>query len=123
VEAEGACLANSLLDEAQAEVSFEDGFTARFRASRVAADRERSLTLVYPDGEVRLDLLTHAFENTTPFALNPEFEDDPRSRDRLGASLAAFVAAVRGEGVPLADAADGVRALDLALAVERAVED
>ncbi|HXV00314.1 MAG TPA: Gfo/Idh/MocA family oxidoreductase [Caulobacteraceae bacterium] len=123
VEAEGACLANSLLDEAQAEVSFEDGFTARFRASRVAADRERSLTLVYPDGEVRLDLLTHAFENTTSFALNPEFEDDPRSRDRLGASLAAFVAAVRGEGVPLADAADGVRALDLALAVEQAVED
>jgi predicted dehydrogenase len=121
VEAEGACLANSLIDEAQAEVSFEDGFTARFRASRVAADRERTLTLVYPDGEVRLDLLTHAFENTTPYPLNAAFEDDPRSRDRLGASLAAFVAAVRGEGAPLADAADGARALDLALAVEQAV--
>jgi predicted dehydrogenase len=121
VEAEGACIANRLLDEARAEVSFDDGFTALFRASRVAAVRERTLILGYPDGEVRLDLLSHAFENTTPFALNAAYEDDPRSRDRLGASLTAFVAAVRGEGVPLADAGDGVRALDLALAVEQAV--
>ena len=121
VEAEGSCVANALTDEARAEVSFDDGFTALFRASRVASERERTLTLVYPDGEVRLDLLTHAFENTTPYALNPGFEDDPRSRDRLGASLAAFLSAVRGEGAPLADARDGARALDLALAVEQAV--
>ena len=121
VEAEGRCVANTLIDEARAEVSFDDGFTAIFRASRVAADRKRTLTLVYPDGEVRLDLLTHAFENTTPYALNPGFEDDPRSKDRLGASLAAFIAAARREGVPLADATDGARALDLALAVEQAV--
>ncbi|HEY7852725.1 MAG TPA: Gfo/Idh/MocA family oxidoreductase [Caulobacteraceae bacterium] len=121
VEAEGACIANSLIDEARAEVSFDDGFTALCRASRVAAERERTLTLVYPRGEVRLDLLTHAFENTTPYALNLGFEDDPRSKDRLGASLAAFLAAVRGDGVPLADARDGARALDLALAVEQAV--
>jgi predicted dehydrogenase len=122
VEAEGACIANALIDEAWAEVNFDDGFTASFRASRVAAERERTLTLVYPDGEVRLDLLTHSFENTTPYGLNAGFEDDPRSRDRLGASLAAFLSAVRGEGAPLADARDGARALDLALAVEQAVE-
>ena len=122
VEAQGACVTNTLVDEASAEVDFDDGFTASFRASRVAAERERTLTLTYPVGEVRLDLLTHVFENTTPYALNAGFEDDPRSRDRLGASLAAFLAAVRGEGAPLADARDGARALDLALAVEQAVE-
>lgn len=121
VEAEGRCVTNRLLDEASAEVSFEDGFQATFRASRVAETRERSLTIVYPEGEVRLDLLTHTFENTTPWALDSGFEESPAGRDRLGASLAAFIAAVRGEGAPLADARDGARALDLALAVEQAV--
>jgi predicted dehydrogenase len=121
VEADGACLANALLDEARAEVVFEDGFTAVFRASRVAAERERSLTLTWTHGEVRLDLLSHTFENTTPYALNAGYEDTPQSKDRLGASLAAFLAAVRGKGSPLADARDGARALDLALAVEQAV--
>jgi predicted dehydrogenase len=121
VEAEGRCVANRLLDEASAEVSFEDGFQATFRASRVAEGRERTLTLIYPEGEVRLDLLAHTFENTTPWTLDSQFEETPAGKDRLGASLAAFLAAVRGEGRPLADARDGVRALDLALAVEQAV--
>jgi predicted dehydrogenase len=121
VEAEGARLNNALLDEASAEVSFEDGFMATFRASRVSDGRERTLTIVYPEGEVRLDLLAHSFENTTPWALDGGFEESPAGRDRLGASLSAFLAAVRGEGTPLADARDGTRALDLALAVEQAV--
>ncbi len=120
VEADGACRVNDLLDEVRAEVGFEDGFQASFHASRVSPRRERRLTLVYPEGEVRLDLLNHRFENSTPWPLNADFEESPASRDRLGASLAAFVAAVRGEGAPLADGRDGVLALDLALAVEQA---
>jgi predicted dehydrogenase len=121
VEADGARSSNLHLDEASAEVSFEDGFQALFRASRVADTRERTLTLVYTEGEVKLDLLAHRFENTTPWPLDPAFEESPGGRDRLGTSLAAFLAAVRGEGAPLADAFDGARALDLALAVEHAV--
>ncbi|HEY2482002.1 MAG TPA: Gfo/Idh/MocA family oxidoreductase [Caulobacteraceae bacterium] len=121
VEAEGARMANLHLDEAAAEVGFDDGFQALFRASRVADTRERTLTLVYAEGEVRLDLLAHRLENTTPWPLDAAFEESPGGRDRLGTSLAAFVAAVRGEGAPLADAIDGARALDLALAVEHAV--
>ncbi|MGH7022991.1 MAG: Gfo/Idh/MocA family protein [Caulobacteraceae bacterium] len=121
VEAEGACLANPLLDEASCEVDFEDGFQASFRASRVAERRQRTLTLTWPEGEVRLDLLAHTFENTTPWTLDAGFDETPAGKDRLGASLAAFIAAVRGEGRPLADARDGARALDLALAVEQAV--
>jgi predicted dehydrogenase len=121
VEAEGARVANDRLDQASAEVTFEDGFLASFRASRVAERRERNLTLVYPEGEVRLDLLAHTLENTTPWRLDAGFEETAAGRDRLGASLAAFLTAVRGEGRPLADAVDGARALDLALAVEQAV--
>jgi predicted dehydrogenase len=123
VEASGAAVANQTLDEAEAEVDFDDGFVCRFRASRVAEARERTMTLTYPSGQVRVDFLTHAFTNTTPFRLNPDFEQTPAGRDRLGASISAFIAAVRGEAPgPLASAADGVRALDLALAVEQAVE-
>jgi hypothetical protein len=80
------------------------------------------MRIVYPSGEVRVDFLAHTFENTTPFALDPDFEQTPAFKDRLGVSIGAFVAAVRGErATPLADARDGARALDLALAVEQAM--
>jgi len=102
-------------------VNFEDGFTAIFRASRVAAQRERTMRLVYPSGEVVVDFLTHSFSNTTPFDLNPDYDETPAGKDRLGASIAAFLSAVRGEGRVLANGLDGARALDLALAVEQAV--
>jgi len=78
--------------------------------------------VVYPSGEVRVDFLAHTFENTTPFRLDPDFEESAAYKDRLAASLAAFIGAVRGERAgPLASVADGARALDLALAVEQAM--
>ena len=121
VEAEGAMVANDSLDTVEAEANFDDGFTCRFRASRVAAVRERTMRLVYPSGEVKIDFLTRAFENTTPFTLDRDYDQTPAGRDRLGASVERFLAAVRGEAPrPFADAADGARALDLALAVEQA---
>jgi len=124
VEAEGACVVNRLFDEVHAEVIFEAGFTALLSASRVAEARERTMRLVYPSGEVRIDFLTRRFENTTPFELNAAFEATAAGRDRLGASIDAFLAAVRGETIaPLASAQDGARALDLALAVERAAAE
>jgi predicted dehydrogenase len=122
VEADGRLIANGLPDLVEAEADFEDGFICRFRASRVAETRERTMRIVYPSGEVRVDFLAHTFENTTPFALDPDFEQTPAFKDRLGVSIGAFVAAVRGErATPLADARDGARALDLALAVEQAM--
>ena len=79
------------------------------------------MRLVYPSGEVTVDFLTHRFENTTPFSFDPAFHETPSGKDRLGASMEAFIAAARGEAVrPLASAEDGVRALDLALRVEEA---
>jgi len=122
VEADGDRVANDLVDEVRAEVVFDDGFTALLSASRVASERERSMRLVYPSGEIVVDFLAHTLENTTPFALDAAFEETPAGRDRLGASLAAFLAAVRRDvPAPLADGEDGVRALDLALAVERSI--
>ncbi len=120
-EAEGAARVNDSFDVVEAEATFDDGFTARFRASRVAAARERTMRIVYPSGEVTVDFLARAFSNSTPFALNGDYHQTPAGRDPLGASIQRFLAAVRGEGArPLADATDGARALDFALAVEQA---
>jgi len=122
VEGEGARVSNDQLDQAEAEVTFDDGFTAAFRASRVADAPERSMRIVYPSGELKIDFIKGVFRNTTAFALDPAFGETPDGRDRLGASLFEFLRAVRGEVArPLADAVDGVRALDLALAVQQAV--
>jgi predicted dehydrogenase len=122
VEGEGACVVNDQFDRVRAEVTFDDGFVASFNASRVAVTPERSMTIVYPSGILKIDFLTGAFENTTPFALDRNFSETPDGADRLGASLRQFLRCVRGEAPrPLADAADGVRALDLALAVQQAL--
>ena len=122
LEADGACVANRTLDRVDVEAQFEDGFIARFRASRVADARERTMRIVYPSGEVKVDFLTRAFTNTTPFPLAADFAETAGGRDGLGASIGAFIAAVRGERpTPLATARDGERALHLALAVEEAM--
>ena len=119
VEAEGACVTNDLLDRVESEIVFEDGFTVALAASRVAPTRERTMRLIYPSGEIVIDFLNHALRNTTPFSLDAAFEQT----DRLGVSIGAFLAAVRGDAAtPLADGADGARALDLALAVEHAAQ-
>jgi predicted dehydrogenase len=121
VEAEGAFGAAGSLDEAQAEVVFDDGFTASFLASRAGEAPRRAMRLVYPSGELSIDFLTGAFENTTPFALDANFAATPAGSDRLAASLGRFLAAVRGEAsAPMAGLEDGAKALDLALAVQHA---
>ena len=115
VEAEGG------FDAIVAEVVFADGLVARFESSRVAQARARTMRLGFGSGEVAVDFLQPSFENRSALALDPLFAASPEGRDPLETSLAAFLAAVRGEGRPVADGRDGARALDLALAVEAAV--
>jgi predicted dehydrogenase len=114
VEAEGE------FDLVRAEVTFATGLTATFEASRIAEARERTMLAAFASGRVEIDFLAPSFVNTTPFALNPDFATTPNGRDPLGVSVSRFLAAVRGEGAPVATGVDGARALDLALAVEQA---
>ncbi|MDB5424778.1 MAG: oxidoreductase, Gfo/Idh/MocA family [Phenylobacterium sp.] len=123
-EGEGARGDDGVWDLARAEVSFDDGFTAIFDVSRQAPERRRTMKVVYPSGEVEIDFLTRAFRNTTPFILNPDFADTPAARDPLGASVEGFLKAVRGEAPrPVVSADEAIAALDLAIAVEQALED
>jgi predicted dehydrogenase len=123
VEAEGRTTEGPFLDAVRAEATFESGLTAVFETSRIAEARERRMRIRYPSGEVEIDFLARTFSNTTPFPLDPHFAETPVGKDPLGAALGAFLAAVAGEdATPPAGPRDGVRALDLALAVEQAAE-
>ena len=107
-------------DSARADISFDDGMSVRLEADRDARQRERTMRLVYPSGELEIDFLARTFSNTTGFTLQPDFAETPEGRDPLGTSVAAFVAAVRGERPrPLVTGEDAARALELALVVER----
>ncbi|MBV8683158.1 MAG: Gfo/Idh/MocA family oxidoreductase [Caulobacteraceae bacterium] len=118
VEAEGSA------DEARTEINFDDGLVAIVEASRAAAVPERRLRIAYPSGEVDIDLLQGAVRSNAAFPVREDFAALPEVRDRLGASIEGFLAAVRGEPDRLiASAADGARAVDLALAVELALAE
>lgn len=123
-EGEGRMSQDGVWDVARCEVSFDDGFSALFDVSREAPARHRTMRIVYPSGEIEIDFVSRSFRNTTPFALNVDYADTPAGRDPLGASVAGFLAAVRGEAPrPVVTVEEAIRALDLALAVEQALAD
>jgi predicted dehydrogenase len=107
-------------DRTQAEIGFDDGFTAVFDVSRQASARKRTMRVVFPSGEVEIDFIARTFRNTTRFALDPDFAETPAGKDPLGASVASFLMAVRGKAPrPMVTADEAIRALELALAVEQ----
>ncbi len=111
-------------DEVTADVTFEDGTTASFKASRMAEARERTMRLVYPSGEVAVDFLNRTFVNTTPFALNPDFAEAAIAKDPLGTSVFRFLDTVRGvRERPLCTGDEALLALSLGLAVDESVEE
>jgi predicted dehydrogenase len=121
VQAHSRALRGDLADESEAEITFRDGMVAAFSASRAADGRERTMRVVYPSGEVAIDFMQRTFENTTPFQLNAGFAETPRGKDPLGASVADFLAAARGDAPrPAVTGEEAVRALALALAVDEA---
>lgn len=121
IAATGAKADDGVWDTARAEVRFDDGFIAVFDATRQANERKRLMRVTYPSGVVEIDFVARSFHNTTPFPLNADFADTPAAADPLGASVEAFLMAVRGEAPrPMVDVEDAVAALKVALGVEAA---
>ncbi len=109
-------------DEVTADIDFENGMTASFEASRMAAERKRTMRLVYPSGEVAIDFLTRSFANTTPFALNADFAEAAIAKDPLGTSVFRFLETVLGKRVrPLCTGDEALQALKVALAIDEDV--
>jgi predicted dehydrogenase len=121
VTAKGRSVESALSDDTRAEIIFDGGMTALFHASRIAEGRERSMKIVYPSGTLEIDFMNRTFENSTGFDLNPHFSETARGRDPLGASVADFLAAVRGDKPrPAVTGEEAAQALMLALAVDQA---
>jgi predicted dehydrogenase len=121
LKATGRTLHGPHLDEVSCEVSFADGMVLTVDGSRLDEGRKRTMRIVYPSGEVAIDFMAKTFANTTPYALNPDYAETPEGRDPLGASVQAFLKAVRGEAPrPLVTGEEALEALDLALRVEAA---
>lgn len=111
-------------DETTATLTFEDGRTVSFLASRRAEERVRRMKAVYADGEIEIDFLNRTVSNNSAatiaandFAAGPAALSDP-----LGASVEAFVAAVLDGKRAIVDGKAGRGALEWALLVEDARE-
>ncbi len=121
IQASGRVEHGPHLDEVFTRIAFADGMALTVDGSRLDADRKRTLRLVYPSGVVELDFMAKTFSNTTAFPLNADYAETPDGKDPLGASVAGFLAAVRGQAPrPLVTGEEAVDALDLALRVEAA---
>lgn len=121
VEADARTTHGPFIDQCEAEVTLANGCGLKLSASRISDERQRRMRIVFPSGQVVVDFVARTFVNTTPFALNADFAETPAGRDPLGASVRAFLSAVRGETArPQVTGEEAARALDLALAVEMA---
>jgi predicted dehydrogenase len=122
VEAEMLENRAGLADHIKAVLYFPGGVEARLEASRVAADRDRVMTIRYDGGaSVGVDFISRAFDNPGGLPLNPEFNESPMAKDSLGANVAAFITAARGgDSAPAADGAAGLAALEAALRIDAA---
>jgi predicted dehydrogenase len=122
IEAEMIADRNGLADHVRTTLRFPGGVSAELESSRVAEARDRVMTIAYEGGdEVAVDFIARTFENPAGLPLDPEFQQKPSAQDSLGANVAAFVAAVRGEGESCAaDGAAGLAALETALAIDAA---
>ena len=121
VKASGRTLHGPCLDEIFTEVAFADGMVLTVDGSRLDEGRKRTMKIVYPSGVVDLDFMAKTFSNETGFVLDPDYAETSDGKDPLGASVQAFLAAVRGDAArPLVTGAEAARALALALDVDAA---
>jgi predicted dehydrogenase len=121
VRAKGRIAHGPHLDEIATEVAFTDGMVLTVDGSRLDEGRKRTMRIVYPSGAVELDFMAKTFANDTGFDLDPDYAETPDGKDPLGASVQAFLDAVRGKiARPLVTGDEGLDALDLALRVEAA---
>ncbi len=97
------------------------GAEAVFTSSRIAPERRRTMRVVYPSGEVKVDFMARTFDNSSPFPLNPAFAETRIGSDPLGANVSAFIDAVLGVAPrPVVNGAEALAVLELGLAVDQA---
>jgi predicted dehydrogenase len=130
VEAVGVPVLSKTEDIANARLRLAGGCVVNLTASRVSLERLRKVRLFQSDAYVSLDLGENkitlvrregvAGEGAPPRIVAEKLEFD--AADALLAQDRAFAACVRTRQEPEVTGADGVRALDLALRIQEAIE-
>ncbi|MEZ5997883.1 MAG: Gfo/Idh/MocA family oxidoreductase [Hyphomonas sp.] len=116
VTATGKRVHSDHLDEAKAQFTYASGGVARLTASRAATERQRTMHVVYPSGEIAIDFLTRKLENTTPYEVRVDIAAE--LPDPLGAADEGFFAACLGEARSPVPAHGTVAAVAMAEAAE-----
>ncbi len=116
VKAQGICFVGDQYDTVNARIEFSDGLIASLTASRVAAHRERSITIYEEKSTFYVDLMqgklvtvTSTGESKTDITEFTSAQMDPVKDELL-----QFVNATVGNGSPDVSGTDGLKALELA---------
>lgn len=120
LEARAQRIFTSTPDTAEARLAFSDGFAAHLESSRAAEALDRVMRIDYASGYLEVDFVAKTFVNETGYDLNPDFAEDPKAKDSLGANVNAFIESVL-DGTPVAVPAEaGLAALAIARDIDRA---
>jgi predicted dehydrogenase len=117
VRAQGRALRGRFTDEVAGKLLFENGAEVELFASRAAEKYARSMRVVYAEGLIDIDFLTHRVTNTTGRTLKPLAIHDP-----LSESVANFINAIAAGARALVRPEEARRALETALLIEEATE-
>ncbi|HMR32812.1 MAG TPA: Gfo/Idh/MocA family oxidoreductase [Geminicoccaceae bacterium] len=125
VDAVGVPVLSERDDMVSVRLCFPGGCTANLTASRVSLKQERKLRLFGRDAYVAVDLgegsVVVARKSSTGSPQITAERIEAGQGDPLGEEIAAFAAAIRNRTAPPVTAADGRRALELALRVSAAL--
>ena len=97
---------------------FPSGTRAKLHASRVEGEGRRTMDITYPSGTVAIDFNAKTMTHDTPFDLDVNFVNNPIAKDSLGAATNAFVKAILSDKPIPITAEDGIKALEMALAID-----
>ncbi len=123
IRAVGIPVLSDKADIANVRLEFENGCVANLTASRVSTDKVRKLRFFQPHNYVSLDYATQ--EGSLLSLDGGQIHHQrliPEKREPLKVQLEAFVGAVGDRQAPRVSGEDGLRALDVALAVNREME-
>lgn len=107
--------------EIAATLTFPDGASCRFLASRRSAQRSRKLIAHYDDGRIELDFIERTLTNSTKATLAGAAS--LASIDPLKASVEAFLHSILTKSTVAIPGEAGAAALRLALAIEESIRN
>ncbi len=110
-------------DVAAAQIQFKNGCIARFLASRIAPDAERSLVIAEPDQTTRLDFAKEPYTEMSVYKPQKKQNDGSHvqvtvrtihEQNPLREELEHFLARIRNDEKPIGTLEDDLRSLDFA---------